>query len=247
MRIRWILFLLFISALAFGHSGNPKYHVVIDTDGALDDMRAISMFLAGNDIRVLAITCSQGTLMPRHIYPKVQSLLTDFHHEGIRTGISDSIDFELPAWSNYTKNVTWGTRIGGKPDFDAENAIDLLNRTLSGYNEKVTLIALGSLKTYADWLKVNPQMLDKIDRIVWYNSHDIQKGFNYKISPASFNYISKLDIDLEIIANNTNVIVNSEYLNTLDTSTSMYARQIAEVHQQDAIAEKIREEHLQLR
>lgn len=246
MNIRLTFFLLLFPFFIFAHSGNPKYHIVIDTDGAIDDMRAISMFLAGNDIRVLAITCSQGTLMPRQIYPKVQSLLTEFHHEGIRTGVSDSIDFELPAWSNYTKNVTWSNDVEYKPGFEAVNAVDLLNQTLSDYTEKVTLVALGSLKTYADWLKANPQMLDKIDRILWYNSHDVQKGFNYKISPASFDYINQLGVDLEIIANNTSVIVNSDYLHTLDTSTSRYARQIAEVHQQEAIAEKIKEEHLQL-
>ena len=67
----------------FAHSGKPEFHVIIDTDGALDDMRSLSMFLSGNDIRVLAITCSQGTLLPDSVYVKVKSLLSVFHHEGI--------------------------------------------------------------------------------------------------------------------------------------------------------------------
>ena len=75
---------LLLIILSFGtslaHSGKPKYHVIIDTDGAIDDMRAISMLLSGNDIRVLAITCSQGTLYPEEVSVKVSSLLKAFHH-----------------------------------------------------------------------------------------------------------------------------------------------------------------------
>ena len=65
-RITGTLFLIImICSHLSAHSGKSKYHVIIDTDGALDDMRALSMFLSGNDIRVLAITCSQGTF-PSH-------------------------------------------------------------------------------------------------------------------------------------------------------------------------------------
>jgi hypothetical protein len=39
-------------------------------------MRAISMLLAGNDIRVLAITCSQGTLTPISCFNNTSDALT---------------------------------------------------------------------------------------------------------------------------------------------------------------------------
>jgi len=74
--ILFVLFLTpFFTATVSAHSGKPKYHVIIDTDGAIDDMRALSMFLSGNDIRVLAISCSQGSLLPEDVYEKVTSLL----------------------------------------------------------------------------------------------------------------------------------------------------------------------------
>jgi len=74
IRIIGTLFLsAFLCVYAFAHSGKPKFHVIIDTIGAIDDMRAISMFLSGNDIRVLAISCSQGTLFPDTVFVKVNS------------------------------------------------------------------------------------------------------------------------------------------------------------------------------
>jgi len=110
-RFKKILALLLVSlvfnAFVSAHSGKPKYHVIIETDGAIDDMRAISMFLAQNDTRVLAITCSQGTLAPDSIFVKVNNLLAAFHHEGIPVGLDKKLDQELPLWAAYTQKIKW--------------------------------------------------------------------------------------------------------------------------------------------
>ena len=242
---------LLLSALlvgaTFAHSGKPKYHVIIDTDGAIDDMRAISMLLSGNDIRVLAITCSQGTLLPDAVYMKVHSLLSAFHHEGIPVGISEKTDFELPAWTSFAQNIQWGNVIHGEEPDHKKSSIEILNSAIENYGDKVTLIALGSLKTYSDWLKTNKSVAGKIDRIIWYNNHNIKEGFNYSVSPESYEYIKRSGISLEIVANNTDdLIVNREYLDLVGSAGSVYASQIEDVHSQPPAVEKINESHLHL-
>lgn len=231
----------------FAHSGKPDYHVIIDTDGAIDDMRSISMFLSGNDIRVLAITCSQGTLLPDTVFVKVKSLLSAFHHEGIPVGISENENFELPAWATFAQDIQWGDTVNSpKLDF-TKNAIKILNKTIENYRDKVTLIALGSLKTYADWLKSNPNIAGKIDRIIWYNNHNIEDGFNYQISHESCEFIKQSGILLEIVSNNTsNFLVNEDYLNQIQNANSVYSHQIKVVHSQLPVIEKINDKHLHL-
>jgi len=149
-----IIIILILSAFIGGqlsaHSGKPKYHVIIDTDGALDDMRSLSVFLSGNDIRVLAITCSQGTLLPDSVYTKVRSLLSVFHHEGIQVGVGDKTGQELPSWSSFTRGIPWGNPAKKIASEKREEATILLNRVSENYPERIILIALGSLKTYAD-------------------------------------------------------------------------------------------------
>jgi pyrimidine-specific ribonucleoside hydrolase len=49
--------------------------VIIDTDGGIDDLRAITMLLASPDVRVMAITVSPGALSTENAYIKVKSLL----------------------------------------------------------------------------------------------------------------------------------------------------------------------------
>jgi len=250
MRKRVIGFLILLAILlgnAFAHSGKPKFHVIIDTDGAIDDMRAISMLLSGNDIRVLAVTCSQGTLVPETVFMKVNSLLSVFHHEGIPVGISDEINFELPAWSSFARDIRWAKEIKTQNLNPKRKSIELLSNTIENYQYKVTLVALGSLKTYADWLKANQNVAEKIERIIWYNSHSIKEGFNFKVSPESYDYIQQSGIILDVVASFADdLLINQDYLNHIQSANSIYTNQIVDVHSQASIVEKINDNHLHL-
>ncbi|HER08291.1 MAG TPA: hypothetical protein ENO20_05205, partial [Bacteroides sp.] len=232
----------------FAHSGKPKYHVIIDTDGGLDDMRALSMFLSGNDIRVLAITCSQGTLLPGSVFMKVSSLLSALHHEGIPVGISAETDAALPGWASFEEKIPWGEDvIGSGPDFTGES-VKLLNETAGKYPDKLTLIALGSLKTYADWFRENPGIAGKIDRIIWSGNQDIRSGFNYEISPESYETIRKSGLKLEVVTGNEETLpVDQNYLNAIHNTGSVYAAQINAVHSRQEVIEKANEGRLYLR
>jgi len=240
-----ILIFLIVQIKLFAHSGKPKYHVVIDTDCAIDDMRSISMFLAENDIRVLAITSSHGTLDPTSGFYRINSLLATLYHEGILVGIGDKTNFALPQWNAFAEKINWGNPIDLLQN--KENAIDLLNRKSKKYPNKLTLIALGSLKTYADWLKSNPENFDKIERIIWYNNAKKEDGFNYQADTASYNYIIKSNISLDIVSNNRkDLICNAEYLSYLKNTKSIYAQLIYKVHNQASVSEKVKQNHLQL-
>jgi len=250
--IKYIIGTLILSTLLCGeilaHSDNPKFHVIIDTDGAIDDMRSISMLLASDDIRTIAITCSQGTLLPENVYNKINSLLSIFHHEGIPIGISNKVNYELPPWESFAKNIQWGNHIDTQ-NFDfKQKSTEILNNAIENYSKKVTLIALGSLNTYAQWLRSNPNNIDRIERIIWYNNRIVESGFNYKVSPESYQYIKQSGISLEIITNNTNDLpVNENYLNQIRVANSIYAKQIELVHTQTSIVDRINEQHLHLR
>jgi len=240
-----ILIFLLVQIQLFAHSGKPKYHVVIDADCAIDDMRSIAMFLAGNDIRVLAITSSHGTIDPFSGSYKVNSLLATFYHEGIPVGTGDKTNFTLPPWAGFANEINWGDKINNSQN--KENAIDLLNRITKDYPNKLTLIALGSLKTYADWLKNNQENIGKIEKIIWYNNAKKEDGFNYQADTASYNYIIKTNISIDIVSNDRkDLICNAQYLSYLKNTKSIYAQQIYKVHNQSPVSEKVKQNHLQL-
>ncbi len=242
-----LFFSLILNSLIFAHSGNPKYHVIIDTDGAVDDMRALSMFLAQNDTRVLGITCSQGTLLPDSIFAKVNRLLAAYHHEGIPVGADKNLDIDLPVWADYTQKIQWAPQTEGFRSPAKINSQELISSIVKNYPKKITLVALGSLKTYADWIEQNPQYEEKIERIVWYNNPYSNTDFNESVSPESYVYFKNKGIRLDVVGNNTDkYLVDNSYLKNLAGSDSPYAKQISLVHQAPGIMERVEADHLQL-
>lgn len=83
--IKTILFILISvsSMLALAHSGKASYHVMIDTDGSSDDMRAITLLLASKEVEVIGIHCSGDELNMDESSGRVKSLLETFYHQGI--------------------------------------------------------------------------------------------------------------------------------------------------------------------
>lgn len=241
-----LLILLYTFNDINAHSGKPKYHVIIDTDGAIDDMRAISMFLAGNDIHVLAVIGSHGTLSPYSSSLKVNSLLRSCYHEGIPVGTGRETNIKPPVWNKFAESIQWGTD-KSQEKIVFPSASVLLNKTIKNYSKKITLIALGSLTTYADLLVKNPEYISKIESVIWYNDANIETGFNYNADSTSLKIIKKLNIPLKIVSNNRNdLICDTTYLSFIQNVNSVYAKQIYSVHQQSNVSEKVKEKHLKL-
>ncbi len=102
---------LILTISLFSHPWKPRHYVILDTDGGIDDMRAISMLLASPDVRVLAITVSPGSLTKETAYIKVKSLLNSFYHEGIPVGINTGSKFKSPEFP-LALNTIWENETG---------------------------------------------------------------------------------------------------------------------------------------
>ncbi|PID91691.1 MAG: hypothetical protein CSA96_07035 [Bacteroidetes bacterium] len=238
---------LFMPNPVLGHSGKPKFHVVIDTDGAIDDMRALTILLASDDVRVLAITCSGGTLPAQEVSRKVRALLGTFHHEGVPVGISGEPAIDLPPWAGFAKAVSWGTEESMRNVPAPVPSDRLLQQVLATYSEKVSFLALGSLATYARLFSTSPELKDKVERILWYNEHQIEEGFNYRCDPAAFKVIQGTKLPLVVLdAGDRDYAFNQSFIDRLVAHPSSYAEHILRVHKQDQVASKVGDGHLKL-
>ncbi|MFA6351072.1 MAG: nucleoside hydrolase [Bacteroidales bacterium] len=215
-----------------GHSGKPLYHLIIDTDAAVDDLRAVTTLLSCNDIRTLAILGSHGTLEAPEAARRVSSLLTVFGHEGIPVGIGRTLNRDLPNWHGFARSVKWGPEIT-RTDPPMAEAIELINQVTRNYPDKITWIALGALTNIADWLEANPSNVEKIERIIWYNSPDLKKGSNYRTDPEAYQRVISYNVDLQIVSNNrTHLKMDAEYLQTLASAGSAYSDHLFHVFDQ---------------
>jgi hypothetical protein len=64
-----LILLLFFAAYisAFAHPWKAHNYIIVDTDGGIDDYRALCLLLSAPDVRVLAVTASSGVLSAYNI------------------------------------------------------------------------------------------------------------------------------------------------------------------------------------
>ncbi|MBN1117384.1 MAG: nucleoside hydrolase [Bacteroidales bacterium] len=182
------LVLVFSVAISHAHPWKPDHYVIIDTDGGIDDMRAITLMLASPEVRVLAITASSGVLPAKEAYFKVRELLLEYHHEGILTGVNEDLksDFVCEAASNFH----WGTA-EVLEDKKPEDAAVVIAKILNSSEEGVEFVSLGSLNTIASFLSTHALLSKKVTSIYWsINLDDISQSLNYKLDKKAYKYIS---------------------------------------------------------
>ncbi len=152
MTKRSVLFSLLVLFAAFNataHSGKARFHIIIDTDGAPDDLRTLCMLLGNREAEVLAVTASEGALTPSDAARRVSALTAEFYHEGIPTGCGRAVDAPAPIWRRHAAQTVWADT----PAVESAAADDLIARAVKEEEEKVIFVALGSLTNIYDAIR----------------------------------------------------------------------------------------------
>ena len=223
-----ILFLgLMLNLALFSHPWKPNHYVMIDTDGGIDDMKAIIMLLASPDVRVLAITISPGVLNTGSVYIKVRSLLNSFYHEGIPVGINRSCKFKSPDFPT-AFNSEWGEE-SGLDEKDASECITLINEILSVEKTKISFICLGGMSTASMAIKELPAFKQQIKEIIWSAEGLAEKdGFNYNIDKSSAEKVLKGEIPVRVIRGlDEENFYNEATIDSVSAIRTIYAERIS--------------------
>lgn len=192
----FIVFLFFQQA--FSHEKSRK--VIIDTDAAPDDMRAICMLLARNDINVLAITTSDGALDPKLGANKVQSLLHSLGKENIPIGVGLTISDEHPPFRSFSESFYWGNNKGEKEH--PEVRADMLLEKVLSENKEVSLLCLGPLTNISPIIEIIKSREDI--ELIWYSDYRPKAkeyGFNYVRDTSSAGIVLHANVGLKLISN----------------------------------------------
>jgi inosine-uridine nucleoside N-ribohydrolase/formylmethanofuran dehydrogenase subunit E len=199
MKRTGLLFLMFLFFIpGFAHPWKPQHYVIIDTDCGLDDFRAISMLLASTDVRILAITTSDGVLDAESGFRKVQSLLGDLHHDGILVGLNSDPKIKVEDCIS-AKTMEWGTPV--TIDYNLPDAIDVVNFVLHNTQGPITFISLGSLNTVSKCEQKCKDFSLRISNIIWSSNPDFKiSNFNFDIDKNSALKVVDGKIPLKLIS-----------------------------------------------
>ena len=139
-----------------------NHTIIIDTDGAIDDMRAISYLLARPEITVKAVLLSDGSVAPKEGAKKVASLLHEFGADSIPLACGPDLKGINPPWRQFNMEISWGRESFNPPL--VSNTNDCIIKGLKKSNEKVVLVCLGPLTNIARFVQDNKNLLPSIDK-----------------------------------------------------------------------------------
>lgn len=223
-----VLFSVIFSLSLSSHPWKPAHYVIIDTDGGIDDLRAINLLLASPSVRILAITTSSGVLGSENAWLKVKSLLNSCFHEGLPVGINRKTGFRSPDFP-VALQTKWGDENGLDPG-KAPEAIDIIRKLLSTETSKISFICLGGLNTVKRALSEVPDFNLRVKEIIWSGDGiSDTKGFNFNIDKIASSGILSGTIPVKVIRK---AEIPEFYDNALITKTSsintVYAKKISD-------------------
>ena len=249
LSIAWII--LFVSSgsgILSGHSGKASFHILIDTDAAPDDLRAICLFLSSPEFEILSITTSDGALAPEEALVKVRALLSSFGHEGILTDKGMRVLKEAPSWRSFCRSVQWGDKDGINVKSET-NAEDIIISSVESEDEPVTIVCLGGLTNVARAFRAKPQVINRISRIVWYNdSAEPFRGTNYEIDKKAVRDVVSSGVPLEVVSNSGKnaFTFDIQLFHSIGAVRSLYGQKIFAAHSNESVLQRIESGHLKL-
>ncbi len=173
--------------------------LVIDTDCAFDDMRAIGMLLSVPGVEITGIVVTEGTLLPEDGVKKVRALLHAFALDSLPVLAGKATGKPGPPWREFNRSATWeGHQQAGKNPGDA---VAWLQNLLENSPDEVTYICLGPLSTLAAVLGKEPGLQKKINRVIWYNEFpEPAAGFNYGFDKQAAEQVLQMKIRIDLIS-----------------------------------------------
>jgi pyrimidine-specific ribonucleoside hydrolase len=246
------LFFISIMFLCFQSFGKPpqqstKHRIIIDTDCAIDDFRAISLLLSRPEITIEAILLSDGTLSPSDGLQKISALLHEFNKDSIPVGIGTANNNVHPAWQEFNLHILWAKDPGR--NLHTKDAASLLIENLLASNNKRIILCLGPLSNIAQALEKNGTIKSRVEKIIWYNESLIPlHGFNADCDTTSAKKVMNSGIRFDMISNlkQSDLTFGSDLFEASLNSKTRLASVFAFVHSQKSVQERVRRNHFRL-
>ncbi len=227
---RWIGCAVVLAAMlaACGGSdeGSGKMQVIVDGDGAIDDVKGLVYLLEQPDVDVLAVTVS-GTGVA-HCPVAAENIAAMMQRIGV-SGIPVACGRTTPLEGNNTAPQAWrnaadtlsGVDLPEPSDLEERTAVELLADTLDDADD-VVLVALGPLTNIAEAFEDDPSLIDHVSMMYLMGGavdvdgnvlNNPQAEFNIWADPRAAEMVFATDVPITLVPlDSTNVLPVTPYV-----------------------------------
>ena len=250
----------FVSILALGliiffasQSGAHTHRIslLIDTDMALDDIRALAMVLNSDWIDVPLIVCSDGAVSPQTGYRNLRILLEYFEKRDTDIVAGRTLGKPAPPWRSWSENLNWPesstitietTKI--------PSATDAILKTLNGSAEQVIYLCLGPLTNLADAIRLDPTVKKKISRVIFYGTPPgaLDPDWNYTRDRESADLVFKSGLNIHSlhIPQEKSLLFDQNFYDRIKTMHTRAARIVTFLHDTPVISDLLEDGHFRV-
>jgi pyrimidine-specific ribonucleoside hydrolase len=143
--------------------------VIVDTDMALDDARALALLLHAPEVRPWAIVTSDGACPPDIGATNVLRLLRFLNREEIPVGAGRRLNLPAPAWAERSVTLGWSD-LPLSTNAGVVDAATVLRQAFARSTNSVTWFCLGPMSNLADLLRRQPEVKKRIGRVWFYGT-----------------------------------------------------------------------------
>jgi pyrimidine-specific ribonucleoside hydrolase len=250
-RLTCLVFSLILLATtpAQAHTG---VSLIVDTDMAADDARALALLLASPSCDVEAVLTSDGVCPPDIGATNVSRMLRFLGHEDVAVGCGRSLAVPPPAFRPNATGLDW-VQLGAPilPPGGWPAATNLLRQVLQDDHESLIYVCLGPLTTLADTLESAPALATKVSTVVWFGTppNASEPGWNARRDAAALRRIAATGLRVEVTGWPDDATVpafDTALLEELRSVDSPAAKLIVRLLGSGRGAELVRANHLRL-
>jgi inosine-uridine nucleoside N-ribohydrolase len=239
VKLVFIVFILVCSNI-FAQQAESRFRVIIDTDCAPDDLRAICLIFASNDFDVIAISTSDGLLSPEQGYKKIKAMLKHFGHEEIPVAYGKKSNKYNKFCNKLCLSVNWGDEQGIEIP-EKPSAVELITKEIHNQKADIYLICFGPLTNISEVLK-NENTHSKIKQILWYQGSP-NTGYNVNSDLEAAKFVTECKTVDKVFFTTPSTKQNlftTKFLNKISKIKNPYSDFIFVSHQNLGVQEKIK-------
>lgn len=238
--------IFFLPAHAPAHE--VRTPVIVDTDMALDDVRALALMLGSPHVEVKAVVTSDGSSSPEIGYQNVLRILEFMGAPEIPVGAGRRLDQPPPPWRGHSEALGWAELPPAPMEESPPNAVSVIARVVRNSEQDLTYVCLGPLTNLADMIRNYASERAGIQAVVYYGTPPgaAPQGWNTARDPEATELVSTSGIPVYFLHLEAGDLLrlDSELLEELEASGSAQSRLVRLLHRDERVRALLREGHL---
>ena len=247
--MKTIIKLALITFIFTGNLNAGNLKVIVDTDTAPDDMRAIAIMLAAPEIDVLAVITSDGALPPEEGASKVSQMLELLNRSDIPVFAGRELAIDPPVWRDFCRNVIYRNSIFTDNTIPAKPIFPGIVEVFKSEPAPVTIVCLGPLTNPAEILELLEIPEAEIEGFIWYSDwNNGPSGSNFLRDTLAARAVMEHPLPVTLLSSMG--MDGCEYdpiiLAGIDSLHTPEAEFIASIHSQPEVQARLQAGHLKL-